>query len=134
MIVFNDVVFTTENTEDTENRFLVKKALVSVLSVGSVVKIIRLVWSKIMENWEKQLSCAEECSRCNKSLETKDRRILSVFDHQPICSDCKKEEEKRPNYEDATRQMMAECIAETSKPYGDPASYCFHHFCPFKCS
>jgi hypothetical protein len=30
--------------------------------------------------------------------------------------------------------MMAECITETGKPYGDPASYCFHHFCPFKCS
>jgi hypothetical protein len=87
-----------------------------------------------MENWEKQLSCAEECSRCSKSLEAKDRRILSVYDHQPICSDCKKEEEKRPDYEDASRQMMAECISETGKPYGDPASYCFHHFCPYKCS
>jgi hypothetical protein len=29
---------------------------------------------------------------------------------------------------------MAECISETGKPYGDPASYCFHHFCPYKCS
>ena len=87
-----------------------------------------------METWEKQLSCAEDCSRCGHSLETKDRRILSVFDHQPICLSCKKEEEKRSDYEDASRQMMAECIAETSKPYGDPASYCFHHFCPFKCN
>ncbi len=87
-----------------------------------------------MENWEKQLSCAEECSRCKKTLQTRDRRILSVIDHEPICVECKKEEEKRPDYEDASRQMMARCIAETSKPYGDPASYCFHHFCPFKCS
>ena len=87
-----------------------------------------------MENWEKQLSCAEECSRCNNPLETKDRRILSVIDHQPICVDCKKEEEKRPDYEDACRQIMAQCMEETNKPYGDPASYCFHHFCPFKCS
>jgi hypothetical protein len=90
--------------------------------------------SKIMENWEKQLSCAEVCNRCNQSLETKDRRILSVIDHQPICVDCKKEEEKRPDYEDAARQIMAQCMQETNKPYGDPASYCFHHFCPFKCS
>ena len=67
-------------------------------------------------------------------LETKDHRFLSVIDHQPICMSCKKEEEKRPDYEDASRQMMAQCIAETNKPYGDPASYCFHHFCPFKCS
>ena len=87
-----------------------------------------------MENWEKQLACAEECNRCKKSLETKDRRFLSVIDHQPICVDCKKEKEKRPDYEDASRQMMARRIAETDKPYGDPASYCFHHFCPFKCS
>jgi hypothetical protein len=29
---------------------------------------------------------------------------------------------------------MAQCMQETNKPYGDPASYCFHHFCPFKCS
>ena len=87
-----------------------------------------------MENWEKELSCAKKCSRCSNSLETRDRRILSVFDHQPICLDCKNEEEKRPDYEDASRQMMAQCIAETEKPYGDPASYCFHHFCPFKCS
>ena len=47
-----------------------------------------------MENWEKQLSCAQECSRCNKSLTNKERRILSIVDHQPICIDCKKEEEK----------------------------------------
>jgi len=87
-----------------------------------------------MENWEKQLACAEGCNRCNKPLETKDTRFLSVIDHQPICVNCKKEEEKRPDYEDASRQMMARCIAETDKPYGDPASYCFHHFCPFKCS
>jgi hypothetical protein len=38
MIGFNDVVFTKENTEDTENRLLVKKAPVSVLSLGSVVR------------------------------------------------------------------------------------------------
>ena len=86
-----------------------------------------------MEKWEKQLSCAEECSRCHNPLTNKDRRILSVIDHHPICVDCKKEEEKRADYEDASRQMMAECLEKTSKPYGDPASYCFHHFCPFKC-
>jgi hypothetical protein len=86
-----------------------------------------------MENWEKQLSCAEQCSRCDKSLTAKDRRFLSVIDHQPICVDCKKEEEKRPGYEDASRQMMAECMEQTGKPYGDTAGYCFHHFCPFKC-
>jgi hypothetical protein len=86
-----------------------------------------------MDNWEKQLSCAGQCYRCHKSLTDKDRRFLSVIDHQPICAACKKEEEKRPGYEDASRQMMAQCMEQTSRPYGDPASYCFHHFCPFKC-
>jgi len=87
----------------------------------------------MMQNWEKQLSCAEHCSRCEKSLSAKDRRFLSVIDHQPICVDCKKEEEKRPDHEDTARQMMAECMEQTGKPFGDPAGYCFHHFCPFKC-
>lgn len=86
-----------------------------------------------MENWEKELSCAEQCSRCNTPLKAKDRRILSVFDHLPICEACKTEEEKRPDYEDASRKMMAECLEQTGRPYGDPAGYCFHHFCPFKC-
>ncbi len=87
-----------------------------------------------MENWEKQLSCAEACSRCSRTLTSKERRILSVVDHQPICIECKREEEKKPDYEDASRQMMAECMEQTGRPYGDTASYCFHHFIPFKCS
>jgi hypothetical protein len=48
--------------------------------------------------------------------------------------ECKKEEEKREDYEDTSRQMISGCIEETNKPYGDPASFCFHHFCPFKCN
>ena len=87
-----------------------------------------------MENWEKQLACAQECMRCKNTLEAKDRRYLSVIDHQPICVNCKREEETRPDYDEASRQMMAKCIGKTGKPYCDPASYCFHHFCPFKCS
>ena len=87
-----------------------------------------------MENWEKHLACAKECSRCNRSLTDKERRILSVIDHQPICLDCKNEEEKKPDYKDASRLMMAECMEQTGRPYGDTASYCFHHFVPFKCS
>lgn len=87
-----------------------------------------------MENWEKQLSCAEVCSRCHSPLKDREHRILSVVDHQPICIDCKKQEEKKPDYEDTSRQMIAECMQQTGKPYGDTASYCFHHFVPFKCS
>ncbi|MGD8993568.1 MAG: hypothetical protein PVI00_19075 [Desulfobacterales bacterium] len=87
-----------------------------------------------MENWEKQLSCAKECSHCNSLLTNKERRILSVVDHQPICLACKKEEEKKPDYENASRKMMAECMEQTGRPYGDTASFCFHHFIPFKCT
>ena len=47
--------------------------------------------------------------------------------------DCKRAEEKRPDYPDQSRQMIADCLSTTGKPYGDPAGYCFHHFCPFKC-
>ena len=86
-----------------------------------------------MENWEKRLSCADACSQCGNQLKSKDRRVLSVIDHQPICIDCKRKEEKKPEYEDACRQMMVECTEQTGRPYGDPASYCFHHFIPFKC-
>lgn len=87
----------------------------------------------MQENWEKELSCANLCRRCQNPLETKDRRILSVYDHEPICMECKLEEERRPDYADVSKQMIASCIQETNKPYGNPASYCFHHFCPFKC-
>ena len=85
------------------------------------------------ENWEKELSCASQCNRCGGQIENKTQRILSVYNHQPICMACKIEEEKRPDYEDTSRLMIAECMEATGKPYGDPASYCFHHFCPFKC-
>ena len=85
------------------------------------------------KNWEKTLSCADTCVRCQQPLKSKDQRLLSVYDHTAICIECKQAEEKRPDYEDVTKQMIAACMQETQKPYGDPASYCFHHFCPFKC-
>ena len=85
------------------------------------------------KNWEKTLSCSDKCGRCQRPLESKDQRLLSVYDHIPICMECKQAEEKRPDYEDVSKQMIAACMEETQKPYGDPASYCFHHFCPFKC-
>lgn len=84
-------------------------------------------------HWEKQLSCASRCQRCRKPLERKELRILSVFDHQPICVACKQTEETRPDYPDQSKQTIADCIAATGKPYGDTASYCFHHFLPFRC-
>ena len=47
--------------------------------------------------------------------------------------DCKRKEEKQPDYEDASKGMIAECLKETGRPYGNPEGYCFHHFCPYKC-
>ncbi len=83
--------------------------------------------------WEKRLACASRCHHCGKPLGAKDPRILSVFDHEPICAACKRVEEKRPDYADRSKQMIAGCIAETGRPFGEPAGYCFHHFCPFTC-
>ena len=86
-----------------------------------------------MDNWEKDLSCAESCGGCDKKFEKDDRRILSVYHHGIICMDCKAKEEKKPDYEDVSKSMIARCIEETDRPYGDPGGYCFHHFCPYKC-
>jgi len=44
------------------------------------------------ESWDKKLSCATQCDRCHQKLGQKDQRILSVYDHQPICMICKKTE------------------------------------------
>ena len=85
------------------------------------------------ENWKEQLACAVVCQHCNMPLGQKDKRLLSVYDHQPICMDCKREEEKKPDYEDRTREMISACMETENRPYGSPASYCFYHFCPFKC-
>jgi hypothetical protein len=84
-------------------------------------------------HWEKKLSCASHCRRCDEALGKKNGRILSVFDHEPICLACKQAEETRPDYPDESKQTIADCIAATGKPYGNTASYCFHHFLPFTC-
>ena len=42
------------------------------------------------DNWEERISRATNCARCNKKLDIKDQRILSVYDDQAIgtVSDC----------------------------------------------
>jgi hypothetical protein len=47
------------------------------------------------EAWEEKLSCAVACARCKKKLGAQEQRILSVYDDEPICLDCKKKEEGR---------------------------------------
>ena len=44
------------------------------------------------ESWKEKLSCATQCHRCNTKLGQKDQRILSVYDHEPICMPCKRAE------------------------------------------
>lgn len=85
------------------------------------------------EQWEKDLSCAVSCTRCNAALGAADRRILSVYTHAPICMACKKKEEGRPDYEETSRQMIGQCMADTEAAWSDPEGYCFYHFYPFTC-
>jgi hypothetical protein len=85
------------------------------------------------DNWEKNLQCAIACPRCSKTLNKEDQRILSVYDHQAICLPCKKEEEKRPDYADVSKNTIGSCMAESENLYSDPGGYCYYHFYPFKC-
>jgi len=85
------------------------------------------------DQWEHQLACADACQRCDSTLSGNDQRILSVFDHQPICLVCKQAEENRPDYAEASKNMIGTCMMETEVMYGDPGGYCFHHFYPFTC-
>jgi hypothetical protein len=85
------------------------------------------------ESWKEKLSCATACHRCNRKLNPKDPRILSVFDHEAICMPCKREEEKRPDYEEVSKEAIGVCLADVEIAYGDPGGYCYHHFYPFTC-
>jgi hypothetical protein len=85
------------------------------------------------ESWNKKLACSTQCDRCRQKLGQKDQRILSVYDHQPICMICKKAEEKRPDYEAVSRAAVGQCMIDTELTYGDPGGFCFYHFYPFTC-
>lgn len=85
------------------------------------------------DDWKEALSCATKCTRCRKDLSTRNLRILSVYSHKPICMSCKKKEEKRPDYEEASRKTIEQCMADTEIMYSDPGGYCYSHFYPFRC-
>jgi len=84
-------------------------------------------------DWEKRISCATQCSRCGKKIGPKDQRILSVYDHEPVCMACKKTEENREDYQESSKNMIGQCMAETEVLYSDPGGFCFYHFYPFTC-
>jgi hypothetical protein len=86
------------------------------------------------DQWESNLACATTCQRCNGNLSANQKRILSVFDHQPICLSCKEKEESKPDYADVSKNLIGTCMAETEVKYGDPGGYCYYHFYPFTCS
>jgi hypothetical protein len=85
------------------------------------------------DTWEESISCALQCNRCNKRLTSKDQRYLSIYDHEAICTVCKKEEEARPDYEETSKNMIGQCLAETELLYSDPEGYCLYHFHPYTC-
>jgi len=85
-------------------------------------------------NWEEKLFCAVECNRCRKPLNPPDPRILSSYDHEAICMDCKKQEEERPDYAETSKRMIEVCMGETELEQSDPGGYCYSHFYPYKCS
>ncbi len=83
--------------------------------------------------WEKDLACALQCRRCDRRLLPREERILSVYDHQPICLGCKQVEEKQPDYETVSKQMIGQCLVDTEMAYSDRGGYCYYHFYPFTC-
>ena len=85
------------------------------------------------DNWRERISCATACTRCDKKMGGEDQRVLSVYDHQAICMDCKREEEQRPDYPASSKNTIGQCMAESELLYGDPEGYCYHHFYPYKC-
>jgi len=84
--------------------------------------------------WKEKIMCMTQCPRCESSLKGNDQRILSVYDHEPICMTCKSEEEKRPNYEEVSMNMVGMCMIDAELSYSmDPKGYCYHHFNTYRC-
>ncbi len=83
--------------------------------------------------WEKKPVCATECPRCGRSLNSKDQRILSPYDNEPICMVCNANEEQRPDYKAALGMTAKQCMVDVELMRGDPGGYCFHHFYPYEC-
>ncbi|HUT63987.1 MAG TPA: hypothetical protein VMZ04_08520 [Anaerolineae bacterium] len=84
--------------------------------------------------WKEKIMCMIQCPRCGNSLKTDDERILSVYDHEPICMKCKSEEEKHPDYAEVSKNMIGQCMIDAEMAYSmDVKGYCYHHFYPYKC-
>jgi len=86
-----------------------------------------------LPEWEEKVSCAAACNRCGKTLAPGDERILSVYDHEAVCMQCKKAEEALPDYKEVSTAMITGCMRDVELTMVDPAGYCFHHFYPYAC-
>jgi len=88
----------------------------------------------MQQPWQEKIMCMIQCPRCGISMKGDDERILSVYDHEPICMKCKREEEKRPDYEEVSKNMIGTCMIDTEMAYSmDQTGYCYHHFNSYKC-
>ena len=86
-----------------------------------------------VQRWEDQLNSMKKCSRCQKAMVSKAPRILSVYEDEVICLKCKKEEEQRPDYEEASKRMIGQCLGDMKElQQSDPQGYCFFHFFPYR--
>lgn len=85
------------------------------------------------ESWERKLACAVACGRCGRGLGAGDARILSVYDHEPICMACKRAEEGRPDYAAVAQAAIGRCLADVELAQQDPGGFCYHHFYPYTC-
>jgi hypothetical protein len=87
----------------------------------------------MLHGWKERLTCANQCSNCQKAIGPREPRILSVYNDEALCMTCKKKEEQRPDYQEASEAMVRLCMLDTEKLHGDPGGYCFHHFYPYTC-
>jgi len=86
------------------------------------------------QNWRDHITCLTHCPVCDKKLGASDPRIFSTFDSQPICMDCKKSEEQRGDYAEASQALIGRFMSDAELTYGvDPEAFCYHHFYPFTC-
>jgi hypothetical protein len=86
-----------------------------------------------MESKRKQKNaCANRCPRCETPFSPGDQRILSVYDHQAICMECKNKEVHASNYQQFSKSMIKQCMLNTELTMADPGDYCYHHFYPYR--
>lgn len=86
-----------------------------------------------MNDWKNKMICLTECPRCKRHLEADDPRILSIYDHEPICMQCKKNEEQQADYEEVSKRMIGQCLADVELKQEDPEAFCYNHFYPYRC-